>query len=184
MRLSGCFSFTFENVRGHLSSQSVSYWVADLCCLLSQNPSDLFQNTVTMIPAHDSPLAALTFNASATKLASASERVSSAADVPPTHKQACCAIWVWFRQRPSDCLSYRAPSSECSPFPMARACSSFAEEWRGESLNISNKICIESLEDFSFSFLSMSPCTRSAWAAGYIGQWKIIRWSSFVSSDP
>ncbi|XP_028268414.1 WD repeat domain phosphoinositide-interacting protein 1 [Parambassis ranga] len=31
-------------------------------------------NTVTMIPAHDSPLAALTFNASATKLASASER--------------------------------------------------------------------------------------------------------------
>ncbi|KAM3598186.1 uncharacterized protein V6R79_014688 [Siganus canaliculatus] len=30
--------------------------------------------TVTMIPAHDSPLAALTFNASATKLASASER--------------------------------------------------------------------------------------------------------------
>ena len=34
-----------------------------------------FQNTVTMIPAHDSPVAALTFNASATKLASASERV-------------------------------------------------------------------------------------------------------------
>ncbi|KAM6913667.1 WD repeat domain phosphoinositide-interacting protein 1 isoform 2-T2 [Lycodopsis pacificus] len=32
-------------------------------------------NTVTMIPAHDSPLAALTFNTSATKLASASERV-------------------------------------------------------------------------------------------------------------
>ncbi|XP_078017878.1 WD repeat domain phosphoinositide-interacting protein 1 isoform X6 [Epinephelus lanceolatus] len=31
-------------------------------------------NTVTMIPAHDSPVAALTFNASATKLASASER--------------------------------------------------------------------------------------------------------------
>ncbi|XP_074511166.1 WD repeat domain phosphoinositide-interacting protein 1 isoform X1 [Sebastes fasciatus] len=31
-------------------------------------------NTLTMIPAHDSPLAALTFNASATKLASASER--------------------------------------------------------------------------------------------------------------
>uniref|UniRef100_UPI0037E913D8 WD repeat domain phosphoinositide-interacting protein 1 isoform X2 n=1 Tax=Semicossyphus pulcher TaxID=241346 RepID=UPI0037E913D8 len=31
-------------------------------------------NTVTMIPAHDSPLAALTFNSSATKLASASER--------------------------------------------------------------------------------------------------------------
>uniref|UniRef100_A0A8C4F575 WD repeat domain, phosphoinositide interacting 1 n=1 Tax=Dicentrarchus labrax TaxID=13489 RepID=A0A8C4F575_DICLA len=31
-------------------------------------------NTVTMIPAHDSPLAALTFNTSATKLASASER--------------------------------------------------------------------------------------------------------------
>ncbi|XP_020499904.1 WD repeat domain phosphoinositide-interacting protein 1 isoform X1 [Labrus bergylta] len=31
-------------------------------------------NTVTMIPAHDSPLAALNFNASATKLASASER--------------------------------------------------------------------------------------------------------------
>ncbi|KAF7652419.1 hypothetical protein LDENG_00097120 [Lucifuga dentata] len=31
-------------------------------------------STVTMIPAHDSPLAALTFNASATKLASASER--------------------------------------------------------------------------------------------------------------
>lgn len=34
-----------------------------------------FQITVTMIPAHNSPLAALTFNASATKLASASERV-------------------------------------------------------------------------------------------------------------
>ncbi|XP_055746168.1 WD repeat domain phosphoinositide-interacting protein 1-like isoform X2 [Salvelinus fontinalis] len=32
------------------------------------------QSTVTMIPAHDSPLAALTFNASGTKLASASER--------------------------------------------------------------------------------------------------------------
>ncbi|XP_041737324.1 WD repeat domain phosphoinositide-interacting protein 1-like [Coregonus clupeaformis] len=31
-------------------------------------------STVTMIPAHDSPLAALTFNASGTKLASASER--------------------------------------------------------------------------------------------------------------
>ncbi|XP_030264443.1 WD repeat domain phosphoinositide-interacting protein 1 isoform X3 [Sparus aurata] len=31
-------------------------------------------STVTMIPAHDSPLAALTFNSSATKLASASER--------------------------------------------------------------------------------------------------------------
>uniref|UniRef100_A0AAQ6AGT8 WD repeat domain, phosphoinositide interacting 1 n=1 Tax=Amphiprion ocellaris TaxID=80972 RepID=A0AAQ6AGT8_AMPOC len=31
-------------------------------------------NTVTVIPAHDSPLAALTFNASATRLASASER--------------------------------------------------------------------------------------------------------------
>ncbi|XP_008288447.1 WD repeat domain phosphoinositide-interacting protein 1-like isoform X2 [Stegastes partitus] len=31
-------------------------------------------NTVTVIPAHDSPLAALSFNASATKLASASER--------------------------------------------------------------------------------------------------------------
>ncbi|XP_056262637.1 WD repeat domain phosphoinositide-interacting protein 1 isoform X2 [Pseudoliparis swirei] len=31
-------------------------------------------NTVTMIPAHDSPLAALAFNASATRLASASER--------------------------------------------------------------------------------------------------------------
>ncbi|XP_024920304.1 WD repeat domain phosphoinositide-interacting protein 1-like [Cynoglossus semilaevis] len=31
-------------------------------------------NTVTMIPAHDSPVVALTFNASATKLASASER--------------------------------------------------------------------------------------------------------------
>uniref|UniRef100_A0A8B9HAN0 WD repeat domain, phosphoinositide interacting 1 n=1 Tax=Astyanax mexicanus TaxID=7994 RepID=A0A8B9HAN0_ASTMX len=31
-------------------------------------------NTVTMIPAHDSPLAAITFNASGTKLASASER--------------------------------------------------------------------------------------------------------------
>ncbi|XP_044038663.1 WD repeat domain phosphoinositide-interacting protein 1 isoform X4 [Siniperca chuatsi] len=31
-------------------------------------------NTVTMIAAHDSPLAALTFNASSTKLASASER--------------------------------------------------------------------------------------------------------------
>eukprot|EP00063_Salmo_salar_P069533 XP_014044368.1 PREDICTED: WD repeat domain phosphoinositide-interacting protein 1-like [Salmo salar] len=31
-------------------------------------------STVTMIPAHDSPLAALTFNSSGTKLASASER--------------------------------------------------------------------------------------------------------------
>ncbi|XP_061086242.1 WD repeat domain phosphoinositide-interacting protein 1-like isoform X3 [Conger conger] len=31
-------------------------------------------STVTMIPAHDSPLAAITFNASGTKLASASER--------------------------------------------------------------------------------------------------------------
>jgi len=30
-----------------------------------------------MIPAHDSPLAALAFNASATRLASASERVST-----------------------------------------------------------------------------------------------------------
>lgn len=30
---------------------------------------------MTMIPAHDSPLAALTFNSSATKLATASERV-------------------------------------------------------------------------------------------------------------
>ncbi|CAF94874.1 unnamed protein product, partial [Tetraodon nigroviridis] len=32
-------------------------------------------NTVTMIAAHDSPLAALSFNATATQLASASERV-------------------------------------------------------------------------------------------------------------
>lgn len=38
-------------------------------CLIS------FQNTVTMIAAHDSPLAALSFNATATQLASASERV-------------------------------------------------------------------------------------------------------------
>lgn len=36
----------------------------------------LTQSTVTMIPAHDSPLAAITFNASGTKLASASERVN------------------------------------------------------------------------------------------------------------
>lgn len=41
----------------------------------TNDPLLLFQNTVTMIPAHDSPLAALTFNASATRLASASERV-------------------------------------------------------------------------------------------------------------
>ncbi|KTF71549.1 hypothetical protein cypCar_00049594 [Cyprinus carpio] len=34
-------------------------------------------STVTMIPAHDSPLAAITFSASGTKLASASERVKS-----------------------------------------------------------------------------------------------------------
>ncbi|KAG9343715.1 hypothetical protein JZ751_013093 [Albula glossodonta] len=44
------------------------------------NPSEIIVydannlNTVTMIPAHDSPLAAITFNASGTKLASASER--------------------------------------------------------------------------------------------------------------
>ena len=53
----------------------VSVWTElslSLCPALS---SSLFQSTVTMIPAHDSPLAALTFNSSATKLASASERV-------------------------------------------------------------------------------------------------------------
>ena len=36
----------------------------------------LFQRAVTMISAHDSPVAALTFNTSGTKLASASEKVS------------------------------------------------------------------------------------------------------------
>lgn len=36
-----------------------------------------FQNTVRMIAAHDSTLAALSFNATATQLASASERVRS-----------------------------------------------------------------------------------------------------------
>lgn len=39
--------------------------------------SSSLQSTMTMIPAHDSPLAAITFSASGTKLASASERVKS-----------------------------------------------------------------------------------------------------------
>ncbi|KAG7459565.1 hypothetical protein MATL_G00212040 [Megalops atlanticus] len=45
-------------------------------------------NTVTMIPAHDSPLAAITFNASGTKLASASERgtVIRVFTVPEGHR--------------------------------------------------------------------------------------------------
>lgn len=38
--------------------------------------SFLIQSTVTLIQAHDSPLAALTFNASGSKLASASEKVN------------------------------------------------------------------------------------------------------------
>lgn len=42
----------------------------------STQTMSFFQNTVAMIPAHDSPLAALSFNASATKLASASEKVN------------------------------------------------------------------------------------------------------------
>lgn len=36
----------------------------------------LFQRAANMIPAHDSPLAALAFDASGTKLATASEKVS------------------------------------------------------------------------------------------------------------
>lgn len=35
----------------------------------------LFQRAANMIPAHDSPLAALAFDASGTKLATASEKV-------------------------------------------------------------------------------------------------------------
>lgn len=35
----------------------------------------LFQRAVTMIPAHDNPLAALAFNATGTKIATASEKV-------------------------------------------------------------------------------------------------------------
>lgn len=35
----------------------------------------LFKRAVTMIPAHDSPLAAIAFNAQGTKIASASEKV-------------------------------------------------------------------------------------------------------------
>lgn len=56
----------------------------------------LFQNTVTMIPAHDSPLAALTFNASATKLASASERVRNTFEVSDTQNRTCYAISLCF----------------------------------------------------------------------------------------
>ncbi|KAJ8254502.1 hypothetical protein COCON_G00211140 [Conger conger] len=45
-------------------------------------------NTVTMIPAHDSPLAAITFNAAGTRLASASERgtVIRVFSVPEGHR--------------------------------------------------------------------------------------------------
>ena len=36
----------------------------------------MLQRAVTMIPAHDNPLAAIAFNAQGTKIASASEKVS------------------------------------------------------------------------------------------------------------
>ncbi len=68
---------------------SVSCYTWDKCLIFSADAShesfsllcvcvsSSTQSTVTMIPAHDSPLAAITFNASGTKLASASERVKS-----------------------------------------------------------------------------------------------------------
>lgn len=48
-----------------------------------------------MIPAHDSPLAALTFNASATKLASASERVRNTFE--DTQNQTCLLCFLTIR---------------------------------------------------------------------------------------
>lgn len=68
---------------------SVSCYTWDKCLIFSPGaPYESFsllcvcvssstQSTVTMIPAHDSPLAAITFSASGIKLASASERVKS-----------------------------------------------------------------------------------------------------------
>lgn len=59
----------------------ISVWNKTLFFLSPVSSFLLFQNTVTMIPAHDSPVAALTFNASATKLATASEKVRKTFEV-------------------------------------------------------------------------------------------------------
>lgn len=52
------------------------YHVRDACqCLIVYRDFSSLQRAVTMIPAHDNPLAAMVFNAQGTKIATASEKV-------------------------------------------------------------------------------------------------------------
>lgn len=60
-----------------VSDQRAGYWFIfpSLKWSISNCHRFVFQRAANMIPAHDSPLAALAFDASGTKLATASEKV-------------------------------------------------------------------------------------------------------------
>lgn len=92
----------------------------------------VFQRAANMIPAHDSPLAALAFDASGTKLATASEKVNS------YFTAACVAhffllLLLLFSSFLHLSLPLREQSFASSPSQRDRSSLSFGEESRGRT---------------------------------------------------
>lgn len=105
-----------------LRGKVVLVWSFKCFCLFGQRAAN-------MIPAHDSPLAALAFDASGTKLATASEKVTSVKhDRSLSKLYQVVSVCFLFK-----CLSLppRAQSSVSSPSQRDRSSLNFGEASRG-----------------------------------------------------
>lgn len=124
----------FYNVTAIYSGFAAPYSSLALCPVsLSLGPLELhcsplsqfaLQRAANMIPAHDSPLAALAFDASGTKLATASEKVSQ--EVKLSFFRSAFALILCL-------LPPREQSFASSPSRRARSSSSSGEESKGAS---------------------------------------------------